>query len=524
MDMERQRNPFRILGATPRDNRNRLLELSEERALSDDADACRQARADLMNPGNRLIAELEWMPQPATLGNEQGLPELVRANLLAVRFESLGCDEPPSSVAALICETAHTLSRVSASEVLRDINADRKVSGFPIILSEQEVQTALSARIASIGSSVNAALNRLPTSDLIEAMTAAAGARTERAAGHVLPFIDDLVDRHYEVGTRLFLEQEAAIVKTLIEAVRQRASFGEAALPPYLAKLEEVVRSWQRVALPILISAKARGIDYKAAIDLAGSVRELGVHLNNEHFMYVSMQRLNTLLVACFADLPHLYCLQEDAAFLQQSAPDYRAWAGKISYRAEIGLVRKDVLSICPSGLAWNSSHYPLKTISRIRCGGTRRSIFGLLGLPSYVIAFGDPSRETVLSLTDATIYKAFISALWCAVGTRLTADMLSALKSGAALQFADAVVRDDCIELPRRRLFGRRDMVRCAWQNVKTWNFDAQCIIASTTDKRRRVQLPCRGVWNIAVLSGAISAAGNKPGLSKLSELLDGK
>src|ERR1700722_2011232 len=151
-------NPFHVLGATPRDDRHRILELAEERSLTADADVCRQARADLMNPRNRLAAELAWLPEPAPLEGEEELPAMVHANLSAARWDSLNPDEPPAGVAAFLCETADILRRVSVAAVLRDINSDRAVSGFPGIASERQLQEELSARLAEIGSIVNAAL------------------------------------------------------------------------------------------------------------------------------------------------------------------------------------------------------------------------------------------------------------------------------------------------------------------------------------------------------------------------------
>jgi len=477
-----------------------------------------------MNPRNRLAAELAWLPEPAPLEGEEELPAMVHANLSAARWDSLNPDEPPAGVAAFLCETADILRRVSVAAVLRDINSDRAVSGFPGIASERQLQEELSARLAEIGSIVNAALNRLPTLHLIDAMTAALALRGEGATRRVLPFIDDLVDRHYEIGTRAFLDAEAASVMTLIEAARQRARFGEAALGPYIAKLEDVVRNWRRAALPILISAKSRGINHKGAVDLAGSLRELSVHLNNEHHMFESMRRLNALLIECFAEVPQLHPrLHDDAAFLEKTASDYATWTRRISFRAEIGLFRKDVLSIGPSGVAWNNSRYPLKAISRIRFGGVRLSIFALTGLPSFIVAFGDPSTETVVPLTTKSLYDAFIDRLWRAVGSRLSTELFTSLKAGNSVHFREAVVHDDGIELPRHKPFGKREFRRYAWEDIKTWNYDGRCYVASTAGKRHMVSLSYRNVHNVGVLSTAINAARKRPGLRKLSELLDG-
>ena len=54
-------NPFQILGASLRDDRQRILELADDMSLVNDADICMEARAELTNPRKRLKAELAWI-------------------------------------------------------------------------------------------------------------------------------------------------------------------------------------------------------------------------------------------------------------------------------------------------------------------------------------------------------------------------------------------------------------------------------------------------------------------------------
>ena len=55
-------SPFYILGASPRDDRRVLMDKADERALLSDAEAVGRARAALMDPRERLVAELRWFP------------------------------------------------------------------------------------------------------------------------------------------------------------------------------------------------------------------------------------------------------------------------------------------------------------------------------------------------------------------------------------------------------------------------------------------------------------------------------
>ena len=56
--MDLKKNPFYILGATTRDNKQRLIELCEEKSLLGDADERNEALAVLTNPRKRLSAEM----------------------------------------------------------------------------------------------------------------------------------------------------------------------------------------------------------------------------------------------------------------------------------------------------------------------------------------------------------------------------------------------------------------------------------------------------------------------------------
>ena len=64
--MDLLQNPFYILTATTRDNRQTIMALAEKRALLLDPNECRQARADLTLPRKRLAAEIAWLPGSRT--------------------------------------------------------------------------------------------------------------------------------------------------------------------------------------------------------------------------------------------------------------------------------------------------------------------------------------------------------------------------------------------------------------------------------------------------------------------------
>jgi hypothetical protein len=129
------RNPFWVLRASTRDDRQRIVELADEKALVLDADVCQKARADLTNPRARLSAEIAWLPgvsparawQIATAVREgfveplldAGLPPLPRANILSAAFEVLLVDTSTTEITDRILALAKSAEEIDAETVLR---------------------------------------------------------------------------------------------------------------------------------------------------------------------------------------------------------------------------------------------------------------------------------------------------------------------------------------------------------------------------------------------------------------------
>ena len=87
---------------------------------------------------------------------------------------------------------------------------------------------------------------------------------------------------------------------------RDSAKSGESVVKPIVDKLEAVARNWDKVAQPIQLSAKARGIDHEPSHEIAYFIRSLAIDLFNEHDMLTQSQRLTGLIQELFAELPEV--------------------------------------------------------------------------------------------------------------------------------------------------------------------------------------------------------------------------
>ena len=319
----------------------------------------------------------------------------------------------------------------------------------------------------------------------------------------------------------------------MINAARDSAKSGENIVKPIVDKLEVVARNWDRVAQPIQLSAKARGIDHDPSIDIAHSIRSLAIYLFNEHDMLDQTQRLNGLIQDIFAELPEVVervdedsdtleeILQDRLHVEEQKKNEEEEWARNITYRAEVGLIFKDILSISPDGIIWKKHHFPLESITHVRWGAVRNSTNGIPTGTSYFIAFGDKCSEAVAELNKESIFSAFIEKLWLAVGIRLTTELIEKLQAGNEVRFGEATLRDDGVTLIKHKFLGANEQIRCSWQQVNVWAADGAFFIGSSDDKKTYAGLSYIHADNAHVLEFLIRTAFKKPNMRRLSDVL---
>ena len=152
-------NPFRILGALPRQTRAELNELKEE-AMLFGGEEIEKALADLLHPASRLAAELYWFPQTSAetisdidafisrAAKATPFPTLNTPSALAifntVRYMLATVPlKDENRVLSLIYSMAIAADGLIAEEVIAELNADREASGFPLLEDLMEIKHLL---------------------------------------------------------------------------------------------------------------------------------------------------------------------------------------------------------------------------------------------------------------------------------------------------------------------------------------------------------------------------------------------
>jgi hypothetical protein len=79
-----------------------------------------------------------------------------------------------------------------------------------------------------------------------------------------------------------------------------------------LKNLEPAVRNWSKIAKPIQLSMKARGITHQHSETIGYAIRSLGVDLFNKHDLMAQSERTIRLVQEFFSDLPEIIELVQD--------------------------------------------------------------------------------------------------------------------------------------------------------------------------------------------------------------------
>ncbi len=316
--MDLLENSFFVLGASTRDNRQRISELHSERSLTVDLRECNRARSELTNPRKRLSAEVAWVPGLgpkrtdivlSILMNEVSsildvvVPKLAKANLLAAGL-SRTSGRTSDVVAEWILELAWAYEEIDLEQLGQFINEDRVVSGFPAVSDLSVLAEAIGERRLYYQQVLRTVLNSLTPSDLVETVTLIVRIATLNGERHGPVLLDDLVDS-FEIEIRESLDHEAANIEQTANAIRSYAmEYAGSKIPSSLTnQLSKLVKKWDEFAQPIQVSTLSRGLDHEASSQIAGQVRSLSIELYHKYNNVDDARLLTNLLGEVFSEV-----------------------------------------------------------------------------------------------------------------------------------------------------------------------------------------------------------------------------
>ena len=522
--MDLLQNPFHILNASPRDNRRRIMELADERSLLLDSSECMEARSELTNPRKRLSAEVAWLPGigPKRVGEMLSLLESSPADLLAVnKFSPIartnllaaGLARLPNYKADDVKEwiecIAWEFEEIDPNELMMTINEERIVSGFPEITDVSMIEDEIPERRRHLNQVINSALDKLSTTELIEVVTEVVEF-SPVSHGHVVSLISDIVDS-YELKAQGFLEKEEESINIIVNKIRSSLETDrpDSFISPLVNQLMQVVKNWDYVAQPIQLRAQNQGTDHDASHRVARVVRDLAIHMFNEHDKLSFSQQLTSMLQEVFAEVDVVAertaedsetlndIAEQRARLIEDAKRRDEDWQREITYEGYVGSVFREKFRISQAGIEWKGKIWSLDSVNRVRWGGkcvTTTSRYSSSTKVVQKVQFGDKNSMATITFSDSDSlaglatsavksvisrnyeqinYSRLINCLWKAVCLNILNNYIEGFSLGKKYKFGSFIVSDTGTELKKKGLFSGGERIFCKWNEINVNNYD---------------------------------------------------
>jgi len=319
---------FGLLKASSRDDRSKIVSLAEEQSLFIDQALCSKARQDLTNPRNRLLAEIAWLPGLAPrkaekyvelldeelgeyIQNLRAEQPIVKANLIAAVLDVLSEEETTDLWVSLIIDLSEAAEHLDAEVLIRQINEDRQVAGFSEVQSTDALDEPFETQKKYYREAVKDSLDRMNSEKLLDIVGLVAKEATENGTKHAQILIDEIIDS-YRLEVSGFLEAESSNITKVVEAIKDCAEHNPEKFTEYFQQLEKLVSNWSRVALPIQLSMKSRGMEHDLSHSTGFTIRGAGLKLFNDHDLLAETKAITGLLKKYFQHFPELAERAED--------------------------------------------------------------------------------------------------------------------------------------------------------------------------------------------------------------------
>lgn len=524
-------NPFAILKASTRDRKARLNELADEVALHGDHEAAVTARNILSNPRTRLAAEMAWFPglspkritqtlEQITQGHYpalDGFSALSSANFL-VEALKIYAKRGPRELQEGIERLAIHVENIDVDGVLQTINEDRQAAGMPIVGESTLVEVEIMERIKHYERTATAFLEDLPSLEMIAVYEGLISESTNDGEDVSHRLIDALIDS-YELKASSFLSEEAIRIKSLAEKAKAAADrcVSEIQVRASVNEIIDALRTWDRVAQPIQLAYKSRGLDHDESQKLAFAARGLGIHLFNKHDYLEEAKLMSEVLQELFSEVAAVSDRVDEDIEALESIVIERAerhknetanqveFAKEITYETEFGLIFKDKFRISPEGFDYKGKLVPLDQINGVRWGIVKKSTNGIPTGTDYYFGY-ETKTASVLLMPNERQYQAIIQSAWRAVCIRILLGWMEEWSRGRKVIIADVEVSDDGLVLRRSRFFKENEVQFFSWFDLSKNSHNGFLNFYGKADKKFSASFSYKDGWNVHILDFAIN------------------
>lgn len=439
---------------------------------------------------------------------------LAKANALVIA-SSEWTAQSADELTEFLDQLTSAIDEIDPEQIIREVNEDREIAGFPPISSAEVAADALRERRLAWRRSAMALLESTPTPLMMEAMSLLVD--KVKAEHSFTRFLHELVD-DYALRMQPFLAREITGAERLVTRARDFAGSRPDAMPPIFDAMAELLANWEKLTRPIQISATLRGQRDEDSEHLAFTFRNLSVDLFNDYDLLNEAKILSKIIGRYFTALPKvaLKTTEDFEALVGISAQVARRDA-EMSYSVDIGTFSKSRLAIDKSGVEWRGHRTRLEAVRGVTWGAVRKSVNGIPTGTDYLISWNDGVVTTTAEFRNGAIFEAFIPKLWQGVGFRIVSEMATKLGAGGELRFGNMIARNDTVVLTRRKMFSS-EPVEFKWADVSVTSADGSFVVNGPKGSKASEKIGYREIYNIHFFEALVRHAFEK-GRVRLSE-----
>ena len=325
--MNFKNNPFWLLEASPRDSKRVLHDKAENKAFEVSEDVCRNAENILISPKKRLEAELSWFPglSPKRIKDTLGqiitdaeshvynadlfcqFDNLARANALAFFLSNVSDSGSwtKNDITKIVSDFCEAASNLEPDSVLRPVNEDRVASGFPEVSFDDGVASAINDLVHEYKNVLHSFLDLQDSCVIVDALTGLVEDNTDYGEHECgWPLLDSIIS-DYELDATPFFDKQEAKIESDIGAITQDLELEKewAQIQNKFDTLRRDILLWDRVAQPIQVLLRSKGVEHRRSELLSRRLREFALIAHNQHGYTELSIKLTELQQSVFAEL-----------------------------------------------------------------------------------------------------------------------------------------------------------------------------------------------------------------------------
>lgn len=536
-------NPFYILGATPRDNRQKIIDLAQDKSLEMDSSIVTEARLALTTPRKRIKAEIAWFPglsdkkvkeiiKSVQSGNlemdSEFIVSLLRSPLIGFNvFTSVLSIMPtmnpkrpelrPQTLQWAMYTLATTFESIKTEQLIKILNEERSLADIPEITDISSVEEELQNHKDFAIKQAQEALKMVTRKQLTKIMLGLVE-EAKKSKQH-LSLVDTIIDTIYVPAVQKELQEWEESIKKQAEDITNlcnKKTRTKTALTTAVDEFISELATFDEIMQPIQVSMQQRGMEHDGSRSIAYEARGIALDLANIANEMELSEKVMRSVKELFSEIGSVdERVSKDLNDLQNIKDQDKQRAKDITCKIEqSGFWQNHLLEISPKGIKEDGEFIcKLEDINAIRYGLTKKSTNGVYNGTDTLLAFSTPEHETIITWLDHnTNWVKAADCLWKAVGLRLVFAMANELARGGNIY---EIIYDDKVKLGKANTWGPVEEKFFKWSEIRTSIFQGHLVISSKDGSGFATNLSLQDIDNVHVADALLRIYFSKGGPS---------